>query len=186
MKNLLFCLLCLYGATQLSAQTTPATAPAPQPDYKEYGGKLTIGFSIFDGLGIPVRYYAGSNVLEGGFYMGSILFINDNELDKIAVEPMLGAGYTYFGNRYLKTKKKHNRIRTNGICLRANQLLGDYPVTTPSLSWAQESFLEGRTNRSLLFELGIQYALPNYIYQGEAAKNQVGIRLRLQWNFFLK
>jgi len=157
-----------------------------QSDYQEYGGKLSIGLSIFDGFGIPVRYYAGSSVLEGGAYIGSVILYENDELKEIRAEPMFGAGYTYFGNRFLKEKKRHDKIRANGISLRVNQLLGDYSTTIPSLSWAQETFRVGRTNRSFLFELGIQYLLPNFTYLGVEAESQVGLRLRLQWNFFLK
>lgn len=175
-KNILLCFLCLIAPCCLSAQS----------DYKEYGGKLSIGVSLFDGVGIPVRYYAGSNVFEGGVYIGSVLLYENKVLTDIRAEPMVGVGYTYFGDRFLKEKKRRDKIRANGISLRVNQLLGDFSTTIPSLSWAQETFREGRTKRSFLFELGIQYSLPGSTYLDAEAENQVGIRLRCQWNFFLK
>ncbi len=181
-KNILLCCLYFTVAGSLFGQSTPTATP----DYTGYGGKLSIGISIFDGFGVPVRYYAGSNVLEAGMYMGGVLLYENNTLKDYRTEPMLGAGYSYFGSRFLKEKKRRDKIRANGIALRVNQLLGDFSTTIPSLSWAQETFREGRRNRSFLFELGIQYLLPNFTYLEVEARNQVGIRLRCQWNFFLK
>lgn len=156
-----------------------------QSDYSEYGRKVSIGVSILDGFGIPVRLVHQHNVFEGGLYMGSIVEFQDNELNNIYVEPMVGAGYTYFGNRFLKQKRRHNKIKSHGICLRVNQILGDFSTTIPSLSWAQETFREGRTHRSFTFELGIQYAFENTDRPIEIVSN-VGLRLRCAWNFYLR
>ncbi len=175
-KNILVCLLCLTGAYSLSAQS----------EYGEYGKKLSIGFSIFQGIGVPVRYYAGSHVLEGGVYMGGIVFTADDEIQEVRLEPMVSGGYTFFGDRFLKEKKKRNKIRANGISLRASQILGDYSTTIPSLAWAQETFRQGRTKQSFLFELGLRYVIPHYTYRGLEVENQIGLHLRCQWNFFLK
>jgi hypothetical protein len=99
---------------------------------------------------------------------------------------MFGAGYTYFGDRFLKTKRGKEKIRAHGIALRVNQIIGDYSTTIPSLSWAQETFRKSNTKRSFLFELGIQYGIPHYEFFDQAFNTSVGIRLRCQWNFFLK
>jgi hypothetical protein len=99
---------------------------------------------------------------------------------------MFGAGYSYFGKKFLKEKKKRIKVKANGSVLRVNQIVGDYSTTIPSLSWAQEIFREGRTNRSFLFELGIQYGFPKYTYNGSTPASSVGLRLRCQWNLFLK
>ncbi len=175
--NTLLSVLFLTISFYLSAQTT---------DYKEYGGKISIGVEIFDGFGIPVRYYSGPHVIEAGMYMGGVALYENSKLADIRTEPMVGAGYTYFGNRFLKEKKRRDKIRANGISLRVNQLLGDFSTTVPSLSWAQETFREGRTHRSFLFELGIQYLVPNFTYLEVRPDPQVGLHLRCQWNFFLK
>lgn len=175
-QNTLLFLLCLTGMYSLSAQT----------ELKDYGKKLSVGVSIFQGIGIPVRYYAGSHVLEAGAYMGGIVFSVDNEIKEIRFEPMIGGGYTFFGDRFLKEKKKRSKVRANGISLRVNQILGDYSTTIPSLAWAQETFRVGRTKQSFLFELGIRYVVPHYTYLGLETKSQVGLHLRCQWNFFLK
>lgn len=157
-----------------------------QSDYSEYGGKVSIGVSILDGFGIPVRYVMGHNVAELGAYSGTIIEFQDDEINGIYAVPMIGAGYTYFGNRFLKQKKRVNKIRAHGIALRVNQILGDYSTTIPSLSWAQETFREGRTNRSFTFELGLQYAFANVVDRPVTIQNSVGIRLRCQWNFYLR
>lgn len=175
----------LYFFSFLFAMFLCNTLPA-QTDYSEYGQKVSIGVSIFDGLGIPVRLVHRHNVFEGGLYMGSVLEFDDNQLNNIYVEPMVGAGYTYFGNRFLKQKRTRNKIKSHGICLRVNQLLGDFSTTIPSLSWAQETFREGRTNRSFTFELGIQYMFSNFQDRPVEVRNGVGLRLRCQWNFYLR
>lgn len=177
-NTLLYCLVLLFSSS-LFSQT--------EPDYSEYGGKVSIGVSIFDGFGIPVRVYKGNHVFEGGAYVAGIAFTDpDGFLEDILTVPMFGAGYTYFGDRFLKVKKKRDKIRANGIAVRVNQIVGDYSTTIPSLSWAQETFREGRTKRSFLFELGIQYGFPHFEYLNAPINNSVGIRLRCQWNFFLK
>ncbi|MBL7828354.1 MAG: hypothetical protein JNJ57_17110 [Saprospiraceae bacterium] len=157
-----------------------------QDDLSDYGKKLSIGISILDGFGIPVRYYAKNHVMEAGAYVAGVAVYENNNLIDYRTWPMFGAGYTYFGDRFLKEKRKRDKIRAHGIAVRVNQLVGSYPTTIPSLSWAMETFREGRKNRSFLFELGIQYALPNFTYNNEPVPNAVGLRLRCQWNFFLK
>jgi hypothetical protein len=185
MKKQLCYLLLGMLCTTASAQTQPE--PAAATDYSDYGGKAGIGFSILDGIGVPARLYLGHHVLEAGAYMGGVaLYDANNDLVDIGFEPLVGAGYTYFGNRYLKPKRKRDKIRSNGICLRVNQLLGTFPTTVPSLSWAQETFREGRKYRSFIFELGIQYSFPNFSYDGVEQVSRVGLRLRCHWNFFLK
>ncbi|MBL7781837.1 MAG: hypothetical protein JNM22_11520 [Saprospiraceae bacterium] len=174
-----------YISTFLCFLLTLGAATA-QSDYSEYGGKISIGVSILDGFGIPVRYVMGHHVAELGAYAGTIIEFQDDEINGIYVEPMIGAGYTYFGNRFLKQKRKVNKIRAHGIALRVNQILGDYSTTIPSLSWAQETFREGRTNRSFTFELGLQYAFANVEDRPVTIQNNVGIRLRCQWNFYLR
>ena len=180
MKHFCFVLFLVFGLfhSQLRAQT---------PELSAYGGKVSMGVSILDGFGIPVRFHAGnSHILEAGAYMGGIVIFYNDDLQEIRYEPMLGAGYTFMGDRFLKEKKRRDKIRSHGICLRVNQLLGDYSTTIPSLSWAQETFREGRTNRSFTFELGLQYLIPNFEYFGEEYASRVGVRLRCQWNFYLK
>lgn len=182
-KNLLLCFLLITTLWRVSGQTE--TKPI---DFTEYGGKLGVGVSILDGFGIPVRYYYKSNVFDAGLYMGGIGILDqDGVIKEFIYKPMLGAGYTFMGNKFLKHKRKRDKVRSNGVCMRLNYLTGDYQTVLPSLSWAQESFRIGRTNRSFIFELGIQYAFPNFeLENGDTPASGVGIRLRCHWNFFLK
>jgi hypothetical protein len=153
----------------------------------EYGGKVSIGISILDGFGVPVRIYKHQHVLELGAYSAGLAFLYVDEFDvETITAPMIGLGYTYFGNRFLKVKKKQDKIKANGIAIRLNQIVGTYNTSIPSLSWAHETFREGRTHRSFLFELGIQYAFPHFSIGGESLNSSVGLRLRCQWNMFLK
>jgi hypothetical protein len=184
-KNTLLFLPILFLLQQGFAQRDSTSVPPM--DFSEYGAKVSVGISIIDGLGVPVRLYNNRHVFELGAYATGIVFEFDveDEPDLVTV-PMFGAGYTYFGNKFLKTKKKHNKIKSNGIAVRVNQIVGDYNTTIPSLSWAHESFKQGRTHRSFLFEMGIQYILPNYTLDGDPLSSGVGLRLRCQWNLFLK
>ncbi len=185
MKKYSSLLLLFFLLQQGFAQTD--TKPATT-DFSSYGGKVSIGISILDGVGVPARLYRNNSVFELGAYSAGILLedFDPNNSPVIVSAPMFGAGYSYFGNKFLKAKKKRNKIKSHGIALRVNQIVGQYRTTVPSLSWAQEIFREGRTNRSFLFELGIQYGFPNYTYNGSVPDSSVGIRLRCQWNLFLK
>ena len=183
MKNTLLFLPFLFLLQQGIAQSDSTSVPPI--DFSNYGAKVSIGISIIDGLGVPVRLYQDHNVFELGAYAAGILFEVGDETE-LATAPMFGAGYTYFGNKFLKTKKKRNKIKANGIALRVNQIVGDFSTTIPSLSWAHESFKQGRTHRSFLFEMGIEYLLPNYTFDSDPLISGVGLRLRCQWNLFLK
>ena len=185
MKKISLLLPLLFLLQHGSAQTDSKPAVT---DFSSYGGKVSVGISILDGIGVPARLYRDNYVFELGAYSAGILLedFNPDNSPVIVSAPMFGAGYSYFGNKFVKAKKKRNKIKSHGIALRVNQIVCQYRTTVPSLSWAQEIFREGRTNRSFLFELGIQYGFPNYNYNGSVPDSSVGIRLRCQWNLFLK
>jgi hypothetical protein len=186
MKNALLFLSIFVLLQQGLAQRDSTSASVPPIDFSDYGGKVSVGISIIGGIGVPVRYYKNHNTFELGAYATGILFELEDEEVVIVSVPMFGAGYTYFGNKFLKAKKKRSKIKANGVALRVNQIVGEYNTTIPSLSWAHESFRQGRTHRSFLFELGIQYILPNYTLGGQPLSDGVGLRARCQWNLFLK
>jgi hypothetical protein len=203
-------LLCCSMATLWGQATQSATSSAPHllaekpalyspvsapfaSDYDNYGGKLGIGISILNGFGVPARYYISpKNVAELGFYTGGIaVYAEDNtgggiELESYELGFMMGAGYTHFGNRFLKQKKRKNKVRAHGVALRANQLFGDFQTTFTSLGWAMETFRENKTHKSFIFELGLQGAFPDFVFDGRQINDpQPGIYLRCHWNFFL-
>jgi hypothetical protein len=55
-----------------------------------------------------------------------------------------------------------------------------------SAGWAMETFKKDRTNRSFVFELGLQGQFPNYEINGEPAKVRAFPYLRCGWYFFVK
>lgn len=171
------------------ASTSALKLPFAAGDYDDYGGNVSVGISIFSGFGVPVRYYINpKNVLEGGFYVGGVAIYNSDleELQSVESGFMAGLGYTYFGNRFLKEKKKRNKVRAHGVAMRANQLFGDFKTGFVSLGWAMETFRENRPNQSFIFELGIQAMIPDFIYEGYVYDEpRPGIYLRCHWNFFL-
>lgn len=211
--SLLFALWCF--ATSLIAQSfsmadrsqkpLPAKLPsevaeksaghfsAPTSEYDDYGGKIGFGVSIFNGFGMPVRYYLSpKKVIEGGVYIGAVAIWEQNNggnLELLAYEPnfMLGAGYSYFGNRFLKQKKHKSKVRAHGLAVRGQYLVGDFKTAFASLGWAMETFRKDRKNNSFIFELGLQGAFPNFVYNNvEYSKGRPGLYLRCHWNFFLK
>ncbi len=162
-------------------------------DYSDYGGKVGFGISILNGFGLPVRYYFNpKNVIEGGIYLGGVAIQKEDingDLESIDYKAnfMVGAGYTYFGSRFLKEKKKINKVRAHGIAVRGNYLFGDFNTAFTSLGWAMETFKENRRNNSFIFELGLQAAFPDFVYEGKVYSDVVpGVYLRCHWNFFLK
>ncbi len=201
----LFFLLLLSAAAQNAAApelrtllTTPApdySQPTSRPvfaasDYDDYGGKVSIGISILNGFGVPVRVYLNpKNVLEVGMYAGGVVIFNsdNSEIEDIEYGFMGGLGYTYFGNRFLKEKRKRNKIRAHGAALRASRLFGDFNTTFTSLGWAMETFKEDRRGSSFIFELGLQAFFPDFVYNGVVYDEpKPGIYLRCHWNFFLR
>ena len=141
-------------------------------DYDNYGGKLGIGISILNGFGVPARYYfSPKSVAELGFYTGGIAIYEDDpnggslELESFEMGFMAGAGYTYFGDRFLKQKKRKNKVRAHGVALRASRLFGDFQTTFTSLGWAMETFRENKTNKSFIFELGLQGVFPDFVFE---------------------
>ncbi len=173
------------NVTEGSARIPPLFAS----DYDDYGGKVGIGVSILNGFGIPARVYLNpKNVVEAGVYSGGVLIYNSDlqEIQAIKYGFMGGLGYTHFGNRFLKEKKKRNKVRAHGVALRANQLFGDFKTSFVSLGWAMETFKEDRRNQSFIFELGLQGFFPDFVYEGVVYNDpQPGIYLRCHWNFFL-
>lgn len=180
----------LWGEKALPAPSAPTPFAS---EYDNYGGNLSIGISILNGFGVPARYYfSPKSVAEFGFYTGGIAIYEDDpnggglELESYELGFMMGAGYTYFGDRFLKQKKRKNKVRAHGVALRANRLFGDFQTTFTSLGWAMETFRENRTNKSFIFELGLQGAFPDFVFDGRVINDpQPGIYLRCHWNFFL-
>ncbi|MBK8969409.1 MAG: hypothetical protein IPM36_22645, partial [Lewinellaceae bacterium] len=88
------------------------------------------------------------------------------------------------GNRFLKEKKKRNKVRAHGVAVRANQLFGDFKTSFVSLGWAMETFKEDRRNQSFIFELGLQGFFPDFVYEGGVRHNEPAaeIYLRCHWN----
>lgn len=194
-KPLLFLFLCLFFNLLSFAQTSvkyraEKAVPAPAigidsvGNFDHFGGKVSIGITILDGFGLPVRFYLNQNhVLEVGAYLGGEVVQSEPNIELVS-GLMLGAGYTFFGDRFEKANR--GKIRAHGIALRARRLTGDYPVTAATLGWAMETFRKEHPKRSFLFELGLQQQFKNYVYNGERANNATSLYLRLQWNFFLK
>lgn len=152
--------------------------------YGDYGGKIGVGISIFDGFGVPVRYYfSPKKVMEAGIYYGGIVVPNDGEV-QLGSGLMLGGGYTFFGDRFEKESKR--KIRANGLALRVNFLTGDYSTAMLSAGWAMETFRKDRTNRSFIFELGLREQFPNFELDGEPVKALPTAYLRCQWMIFVK
>lgn len=152
--------------------------------YGDYGKKVGIGISIFDGIGVPVRYYfSPKKVLEAGIYYGGIVVRNNDEF-QLGSGLMLGGGYTFFGSRYEKESK--GKIRANGLALRLNYLTGDYSAAMLSAGWAMETFRKGHPNRSFIFELGLREQFPNFELKGEPVKAMPTVYLRWQVVFFVK
>lgn len=180
MKNTFTTLfICLLTTVAALAQTNRDSIG----NYNSYGGKVGVGISIFDGFGIPVRFYLSpKNVLEAGFYFGAIAVITDDQLEILA-GPLVGVGYTYFGNRF--EKPKYQKIRANGVAVRFNHLAGDYSTSMLSLGWAMETIRKKHPQRSFILELGLKQTFPDFVYNGEAIKATTGIYLRCHWNLFL-
>lgn len=188
-------------ATAAVARHPPAAKPVLYPakptpfasEYDNYGSKLGIGISILNGFGVPARYYfSPKSVAELGFYTGGIAIYEEAptgggpELQTYELGFITGAGYTYFGDRFLKQKKRKNKIRAHGVALRASHLFGDFQTTFTSLGWAMETFRENKTNKSFIFELGLQGAFPDFVFEGREYNDpRPGIYLRCHWNFFL-
>lgn len=177
-----------------AAPDYPDNPPFQKPvfgasDYDDYGGKLGIGISILSGFGVPVRYYLNpKDVLELGMYTGGVVLYEEgtNEIESVEYGFMAGLGYTHFGNRFLKEKKKRNKVRAHGVALRANRLFGDFSSTFASLGWAMETFKENRPGNSFIFELGLQALFPDFVYEGvRYDEPRPGIYLRCHWNFFV-
>jgi hypothetical protein len=156
-------------------------------DVSKYGGKLGVGISILDGLGVPVRYYVTpKNVLEGGMYIGSTIVYNDFEFETIGSGFVAGLGYTRLGDRFVKEKRNTSKIRANGVALRYRRLFGDFKTNFLSLGWAMETSRATRPHRSFIFELGLQGSFPNFVYDNRTFDQAVpGIYLRCHWNFFI-
>jgi hypothetical protein len=164
-----------------SGKTSVATSTGK---YDNYGGKIGIGISILDGLGVPVRYYLSpKKVAEAGIYYGGIAVRDDDEI-QLGYGPMFGGGFTFFGDRFEKEGKK--KIRAHGLALRVNYLTGDYSTTMLSAGWAMETFKKDRTNRSFIFELGLRGQFPNFEIAGEPAKFSPTAYVRCHWNIFVK
>jgi hypothetical protein len=185
MKKISSLLSLLFLLQQGFAQTDAKPAAT---DFSSYGGKVGVGISILDGVGVPARLYRDNSVFELGAYSAGILLedFDPNNSPVIVSAPDVRCRVFLLRKQVSESQKKRNKVKSHGIALRVNQIVGQYRTTVPSLSWAQEIFREGRTNRSFLFELGIQYGFPNYTYNGSVPDSSVGIRLRCQWNLFLK
>jgi hypothetical protein len=188
MKNLVLTLF-VFFAFLASSRAQESTRPAI--DVSRYGGKLGIGISILDGIGVPVRYYfTPKNVVEAGMYAGGIALYDDSsgstELSTIGTGFMTGLGYTRFGNRFVKEKRNKRKVRTHGAALRYRHIFGDFRTDLLSLGWAMETSREKSPQRSFIFELGLQGIFTNFVYEGTQYKDAgPGIYLRCHWNFFL-
>lgn len=54
--------------------STPPAKPFYESEYDDYGGKIGVGISIFNGFIVPVRYYANpKNVFEASVGLGGVV-----------------------------------------------------------------------------------------------------------------
>jgi hypothetical protein len=149
----------------------------------EYGKKVSVGITILNGFGIPVRYYrTPKQVFEGGLYIGNVAVKDANDNYTFPSYLMFGTGFTYFGDRFVKEKKRKTKIRANGVAVRLNYLTGDYASFLPSVGWAMATFKQKNKNRSFIFELGLNGVLPA---KKSFRTTGAGLYLRCHWNFFL-
>jgi hypothetical protein len=185
-KVILYSVFNLIMATCAISQTQKTTE-----NFDNYGTKVGFGIKILDGLGVSVRYYnSPKKVIDAGIGLGGYATFKTNNNNETVFNyfpgTVLSAGFTYFGDRFEKTKKKKVKIRANGVVFRGNYLTGKYPTFSPSLGWAMETFKKDRTNRSFIFELGLKSNFKNFNYDNEVTSVlPVGIYLRCHWNFFL-
>jgi hypothetical protein len=178
--------------TQLGTQrATWESKFSPKPtdtlNFSDYGGKLSTGIYILGGVGIPARVYIrNKHVMEFNFGYASVAFFGEDDEVKFYPGLFPGIGYSYFGDRFRKEKKRRNKIRAHGMSARVNQMFGEYSLTRTSLAWAMETFRESRQRRSFLFELGIAGTFPGDSLRELGLTDAVpGLHLRLQWNFFI-
>lgn len=165
---------------------------APAPDLSAYGGKMGVGISLFNGFGVPLRYYISpKNVAEIGFYTGGVAILDDSGSAGLEIESyepgfMVGVGYSRFGDKFLKEKRHKRKVRAHGAALRYQHLFGNFKTGFLSLGWAMETSKEKKPHRSFIFELGLQGAFPNFVYDGQLYNNaRPGLYLRCHWNFFI-
>ena len=153
-------------------------------EFNDNGKKLSIGISILDGFGVPVRYYLSpQHVFDIGPYYTGIVIQDANDNYTFSTGFILAGGFTYFGKKYIKETRKKTKIRANGIAMRGSYLFGDLQSFIPSFGWARETSRMNRPNRSFIFELGIQGIIP--INDSFQPSYTAGIYLRCHWNFFL-
>jgi hypothetical protein len=185
-KVLLYSFFSLIMATCAFAQTQKTSG-----EFDNYGTKLGFGIRILDGFGVSFRYYnSPKKVFDAGIGTGGLAtFKVDSNSDPIFnyyPGAKLSAGFTYFGDRFEKIKKKKVKVRANGVAFRGNYSTGKYPVFAPSLGWVMETFRKDRTNRSFIFELGLYANMKNFDYDNEVTSIPGGgLYLRCHWNFFL-
>jgi hypothetical protein len=177
-------IILLFSTLCFSQEKTTANV------FSEYGSKVGVGFTILDGIGIPVRIYPNPNVVfELGLGLGGITGVKKlNYKDEVSelhlgVKPFIGL--SFFGNRFEKTRKEKLKVRANGVAFHAGYLVGSYKTISPSIAWAQETFRQGNTKKSFIFELGFQYY--NHIFKYNPSVfyySEWGPYLRCVWNTF--
>ncbi|MDA3930068.1 MAG: hypothetical protein PF541_14050 [Prolixibacteraceae bacterium] len=119
----------------------------------DFGGNLGIGIAVGGGgiVGVPVIYSLSNNLkIEVGlFYRPVVDLTNGSSYQTI----MLAGGPNYFfGSKYISAK---NKIKRNGIGLKAGHSFGSYSQSFVSANWVLENFKQKSPNKSFIFELGL-------------------------------
>jgi hypothetical protein len=192
--KIIFLLLALCGATGAQAQISKKKYyPSSREEYKDYGGKVSVGVSIF-GLGIPVRFYATPlHVFEvNAELIGAIIQNNFERGSQLRARACLGASYTFLTDPFFIAKTTRKGVTTvklkkQGFAFRYNTLFSSKPLRAMSIGYAMESIRENNKKGSFTFELGIRYVPPFILEEsrGESrGKAAVGPHLRLAWGGF--
>jgi hypothetical protein len=206
--KIIFLLLALCGATGAQAQISKKKYyPSSREEYKDYGGKVSVGFSI-GGLGIPVRFYATPlHVFEvNAELIGAIIQNNFERGSQLRARACLGASYTFLTDPFFiaKTTRKGVtivKLKKQGFAFRYNTLFSSKPDTQWKISekttkkvhlpssWVSDTYLhlywknheenhEGRQLLGRIFvSLGVVFMAPRSPNEDSLATSSSGIQI---------
>ena len=126
MFNLFFSILCVSFSQENDGSF----------EFNDNAKKLSIGISILDGFGVPVRYYLSpQHVFDIGPYYTGIVIQDANDNYTFSTGFILAGGFTYFGKKYIKETRKKTKIRANGIAMRGSVLFGEAEAQQALVRW---------------------------------------------------
>ena len=158
-------------------------------ELNDYGtGQFSIGVAIGGGgiIGAPVQFHVNPKItLEAGLFYRPVALTSDYSDDiEFKGSLLFSGGANLYLNKFYKKSK--DKIKRNGVAIKAGRSFGNYSQSFFMVGWANEGFRKGNVSNSLVFELGLGILNSNFSdeYSFYEPETSPLVYWKIHWNFY--